>query len=65
MDTMKLDFNKFIKKLKELNSKHGYKSMPEDVDKTTVWRVAGYQECLGDVIDIFKECMKTEEKKED
>lgn len=60
--TMEFDFDKFIEGLKEMNSKHGYKSLGEDPGNEDVWTVKGYQDCLEEIINLFKECMGIDEK---
>lgn len=55
---MEFDFNKFIERLKEMNLKHGYKALGDDVSDEDVWTVKGYQDCLEDVIEAFKECLE-------
>lgn len=57
-ETMEFDFHKFIERLKELNTKNGYKGAKEEVSDEDVWTVKGYQDCLEDVIEAFKECLK-------
>lgn len=57
-EVMEFDFKKFIQRLKEMNAEHGFKSLPDEpVDKEDVWMIKGYQDCLEDVISIFKECL--------
>ena len=58
------DLSKFLKGLKELNTGHGYKSLGEEPSDEDVWAVKGYQDCLDDVINIFKECLLIEETEE-
>ena len=57
-EIIEFDFHKFVERLKELNSENGYKGMKEDASDEDVWRVKGYQDCLGDVIEAFEECME-------
>lgn len=56
--TMEFDFDKFIEKLKEMNLTHGHKALADDASDEDVWTVKGYQDCLEDVIEVFKECME-------
>ena len=57
-ETMEFDFHKFIERLKELNTKNGYNGVKEEASDEDVWMVKGYQDCLEDVIEVFKECLK-------
>ena len=61
-ELMEFDFEKFIERLKEMNSEHGHKSLGEDSSNKDMWTVKGYQDCLEDVIDLFKECIGVDEK---
>ena len=57
-ELMEFDFDKFIERLKEMNMKHGYKALGEDPSDKDVWTVKGYQDCLEDIIAVFKECLE-------
>lgn len=57
-ETIEFDFHKFVERLKELNSKNGYNGAKEEASDEDVWTVKGYQDCLEDVIEVFKECLK-------
>lgn len=57
-EVFEFDFHAFIEKLKKMNLEHGYKALGDDVSDEDIWRVHGYQDCLDDVINIFKECME-------
>jgi hypothetical protein len=57
-ELMEFDFNKFVESLKKMNMEHGYKALGNDASDEDVWTVKGYQDCLEDVIEVFKECME-------
>lgn len=57
-EMMEFDFNKFVERLKEMNLKHGLRGLAEDASDEDIWTVKGYQDCLEDVIEAFKECME-------
>lgn len=61
-DVIEFDFNKFIERLKEMNVEHGHKALGEDASNEDIWTVHGYQDCLEDVIDAFKECIGIDDK---
>lgn len=56
--TMEFDFDKFIERLKKMNLAHGYKALGDDPGDEDIWTAKGYQDCLEDVIDVFRECME-------
>jgi hypothetical protein len=56
-ELMEFDFEKFIERLKEMSLEHGHTSLGEDSSNKDMRTVKGYQDCLEDVIEAFKECM--------
>lgn len=60
--TMEFDFDKFIERLKEMNLMYGHMTLADDASDEDVWMVKGYQDCLEDVIDLFKECVGIDDK---
>lgn len=59
--SMEFDFDKFIERLKEMNLAHGHSALGDDPSDEDIWTVKGYQDCLEDVIDAFRECMSLPE----
>ena len=57
-ELMEFDFNKFVESLKKMNLEHGHKALSEDSSDEDVWTVKGYQDCLEEIIKVFRECLE-------
>lgn len=61
-EMIEFDFDRFVGRLKKMNTEHGYKALADDASDEDVWTVKGYQDCLEDVIEVFRECVGIDEK---
>lgn len=61
-ELMEFDFDRFVERLKKMNLEHGMRGIGDDASDEDMWTVKGYQDCLKDVIEVFKECVGIDEK---
>ena len=53
---IEFDIDKFISELKKLNHDNGYSSLKEDSTEDDMYRVAGWQNCMEVIVNLFEEC---------